>query len=127
MKKLIKTFSALEKGTSPASILFPWIPSRSKKLRTQATGSLYQILNSYVELRRNDPETTLDAIDVFIADGYNNPTIVAVRENFTELIMTIEVSLSNPVDRHEHLIRRGHKYGRQWRVPEYTFRGLFLT
>ncbi len=82
MRKLIKTFSVLEKGTSPASILFPWLPSNSKILRTQATGALYQILNSYVELRRNDPETTLDAIDVFIADGYNNPTIVAVRETF---------------------------------------------
>lgn len=78
MGKLIKVFSALEEGTSPPSILFPWLPNSSRKLRAKATGSLYRILNSYVEGRRNDPEQTSDAIDVLIADGCSSPTIVSV-------------------------------------------------
>ncbi|KJA23083.1 hypothetical protein HYPSUDRAFT_201641 [Hypholoma sublateritium FD-334 SS-4] len=81
MRKLINVFSALEEGTSPTSILFPWLPNSSRNLRTNATGSLYQILNSYVDGRRNDPEQTSDAIDVFIADGCSNPTIVTTIMN----------------------------------------------
>ncbi|KJA23082.1 hypothetical protein HYPSUDRAFT_601084 [Hypholoma sublateritium FD-334 SS-4] len=81
IRKLIDIYLDLEHGVTAGSILFPWFPSPSRKAKANATAALYGFLNSYVELRRKDPVTSTDTIDVFIAEGCNNPTIVAVIMN----------------------------------------------
>ncbi|KIM79953.1 hypothetical protein PILCRDRAFT_822816 [Piloderma croceum F 1598] len=67
----------LEKSSTPASLLLPWFPSTARKDKDEATKSLYDILSHYVDLRRKAEEPNSDAIDLLIADGADNVTIVS--------------------------------------------------
>lgn len=68
LKKIKELFTGTQKNLSPASALFPWFPSPSKKAGKKATAELFAILYAYVEARRG-AEPTSDWIDVLIADG----------------------------------------------------------
>ncbi|RDB26871.1 Lanosterol 14-alpha demethylase [Hypsizygus marmoreus] len=74
--KLAKHYWDLEKSVTPFSLLLPWFPGRAKKARKDATMNLYTLISGYVDLRRNSPHPTSDAIDVLIAEGDSNETIV---------------------------------------------------
>jgi hypothetical protein len=68
----------LEKSSTPASLLLPWFPSTARKDKDEATKSLYDILSHYIDLRRKAEVPNSDAIDLLIADGADNVTIISV-------------------------------------------------
>ena len=39
-KKLEKLYWQIEKGATPASVLFPWFPSKARRLRVAATAEM---------------------------------------------------------------------------------------
>lgn len=39
-KKLEKLYWQIEKGATPTSVLFPWFPSKARKLRVSATNEM---------------------------------------------------------------------------------------
>lgn len=77
LKKISELFMILQAGATPASLLFPWFPSPSRKTVKQATTELYTMLENYVEARRR-AEPTTDAIDLLIADGETTQNIIGV-------------------------------------------------
>lgn len=109
--KLIDIYLDIEHGASASSILFSWLPSPSRKARNKATAALYGFLCSYIELRRKDPVATIDTIDALIAEGRDNPTIVAVR-NICKYRRGLTLSFIEVY--YEYYIRWSYKHWRQW-------------
>ena len=68
----------LDKSSTPASLLLPWFPSTARKDKDEATKNLYDILSHYVDLRQKAEVPNSDAIDLLIADGTDNVTIISV-------------------------------------------------
>jgi len=76
ISQLARHYWDLEKSATPVSLLFPWFPGQAKKAKKEATQKLYNLIAGYVDIRRKAPEPTSDAIDVLIAAGDSNESIV---------------------------------------------------
>ncbi|RDB27059.1 putative lanosterol 14-alpha demethylase [Hypsizygus marmoreus] len=76
ISKLAKHYWTLEQSATPFALLLPWFPGRAKKAKKDATMKLYTLISGYVDLRRQSQHPTSDAIDVLIAQGDSNETIV---------------------------------------------------
>ena len=77
--QLVKTFWDIEKNGTAVTILFPWFPSFAKRAKRKATKTLYNILLSYVNLRRKSSTPSNDPIDLFISEGLSDRDIIQVR------------------------------------------------
>ena len=77
VEKINELLVIIQAGASPTSMLLPWFPTPSKKMRKWASTELYTTLRDYVEARRQQ-ELTSDAIDVLIAGGETTQNIVGV-------------------------------------------------
>ena len=77
LKKIGELFMTLQTSATPTSLLLPWFPSSARKAGKRATTDMYTIICTYIETRR-DAEPTNDAIDLLIADGETNESIVEV-------------------------------------------------
>ncbi|KIM87727.1 hypothetical protein PILCRDRAFT_62967 [Piloderma croceum F 1598] len=75
IQKMKDLYWTLEKSATPASLLFPWFPSTARRNSQQATKDLYNMVSHHVDIRRKAAALNLDAIDLLIADGADNPTI----------------------------------------------------
>ncbi|KAH9478207.1 Cytochrome P450 monooxygenase [Psilocybe cubensis] len=78
MNDLAKHYWALEKSATPVSLLLPWFPGPAKRAKEKSTVALYNLFNSFVERRRNATVPSSDPIDLFIAQGDSNDTIIGV-------------------------------------------------
>lgn len=84
VQKVNDLFRKLESGATPVALLLgillePWFPNMMKKYKEEATKELYDLLYSYVDARRKADVQNSDPIDVLIADGADNATVVGVR------------------------------------------------
>jgi len=75
--KLATCYWNIEQSNTPFSLLFPWLPSRARRLKESSTTALYSVLLRYVT-RRRECGTGTDAIDILISQGETNETIVGV-------------------------------------------------
>lgn len=82
MSDLAKYYWTLEKSATPVSLLLPWFPGPAKRAKEKSTIALYNLFNSFVELRRNAAVPSTDPIDLFIAQGDSNGAIIGVRRFF---------------------------------------------
>ena len=87
IQSIVDLYWRLEKSITPAGLLLPWFPSTARRHKEQTTKGLYDILSHYVGVRRNAKVPNSDAIDVLIADGLDNATIVGV---YLTMIFPIE-------------------------------------
>ena len=76
--QLMQHYQDLDKSTTPVTLLLPWLPSRAKKTRKQATRALFTLLHKYVDLRRKAAAPSNDPIDILIAHGDTDEMIVGV-------------------------------------------------
>ena len=76
LKKVGELLTTIHTSATPASLVLPWLPSRARRVRKQATTELYDILHTYVENRRHTELRTSDAIDLLITDGETAQDIV---------------------------------------------------
>ncbi|PPQ70347.1 hypothetical protein CVT25_000127 [Psilocybe cyanescens] len=76
MNDLAKHYWTLEKSATPVSLLLPWFPGPSKRAKERSTVALYNLFNSFVELRRNATVPSTDPIDLLVAQGDSNETII---------------------------------------------------
>jgi len=58
-------------------LLLPRFPGTAKKNKEEATTGLYVMLSHYVDIRRKAEVPNSDAIDILIADGDDNTTIIS--------------------------------------------------
>ncbi|CAK5279453.1 unnamed protein product [Mycena citricolor] len=77
VSRLLELFALHEKTSSPISLLFPWLPGRSKRTKEAATRELFDILARYVSLRRNAVEPSSDGIDLLMQAGYDDTTNIS--------------------------------------------------
>ncbi|KAF9557039.1 cytochrome P450 [Agrocybe pediades] len=73
---LTQNYWTLEKSATPVSLLLPWLPSKAKKAKETSTIALYNMLNDFVQLRRKAEVPSKDPIDLFIAQGESDETII---------------------------------------------------
>lgn len=78
--RLFGLYWKLEKSATPVGLLLPWLPSKAKKDKQQATADLYNMLSGYVDSRRSAGVPGSDAIDLLIAQDEDNPAIVGVSQ-----------------------------------------------
>ena len=76
--RVAKLYAEVEKTTSPVNILLPWFPTFSKRTKQKATTALYDLLLSYINLRRKASTPSVDAIDLFISQGISDYSIIQV-------------------------------------------------
>ncbi|KAJ7739687.1 cytochrome P450 [Mycena maculata] len=74
--RLSELFLLHEQAASPISLMLPWLPGFSSK-KAAATKALFDFLSPYVDLRRRSSVQSSDSIDMLIADGYDDPTVIA--------------------------------------------------
>ncbi|KAJ7184289.1 cytochrome P450 [Mycena filopes] len=75
--RLSELFLLHEQAASPISLLLPWLPGRAKQTKEKATRALFDLLSAYVDLRRKSSVRSTDAIDMLIADGHDDVTVIA--------------------------------------------------
>lgn len=80
LDKLKHDYWTLEKSATPAALLLPWFPSKAKKAKEAATERLYMKLYDLVEKRRAAKVPTADTIDLLMAEGLDNGSIIEVRD-----------------------------------------------
>lgn len=76
--KLMKHFWNFEKGNTPVSLLFPWLPGPAKIRQLWAITRMYTMILGSVKLRRKAEVRTMEAIDLLIEYGDTDQTIVGV-------------------------------------------------
>ncbi|KAJ6547030.1 cytochrome P450 [Mycena capillaripes] len=75
--RLSELFLLHEQSASPISLLLPWLPGSAKRTQKKATKGLFDILSHYVDLRRKSSPKSTDALDMLIADGHDDATIIS--------------------------------------------------
>ena len=71
-------FDQVERGTTPATVLFPWFPSPSMVRRTWATKRLYDIIVRAMKARKQSGIPQNDALQMLLDAGEEHYTIVGV-------------------------------------------------
>jgi sterol 14-demethylase len=77
VKNMSDLYWKLEKSATPVGLLLPRFPGTAKKNKEEATTGLYVMLSHYVDIRRKAEVPNSDAIDILIADGDDNTTIIS--------------------------------------------------
>ena len=73
-----RQFWILEKSATPTRLLLPWFPGPARRRNDAATKELYMTLYTVVEKRRAAETPSSDAIDLLIAEGFENGEIIQV-------------------------------------------------
>ena len=76
--RLFGLYWKLEKSATPVGLLLPWLPSNARRDKKQATADMYNMLSGYVHSRKSAQESGSDAIDLLIARGDDNTSIIGV-------------------------------------------------
>jgi hypothetical protein len=78
MNKLSALFWSAEQDPSPFSILLPWIPSRTRQKKKEATEALYNIFTDSINKRKAEGRTENDAVQFMLDQGDEVDEIVSV-------------------------------------------------
>ena len=76
--RLFRLYWKLEKSATPVRLLLPWLPSKARRAKKQVTADIYNMVFGYVDSRRSAQESRSDAIDLLIAQGEDDTTIIGV-------------------------------------------------
>ena len=68
----------VERGITPATVLFPWLPSPSMITRAWATKQLYDIMVRAMNVRKQSGVPRNDALQMLLDSGDEHYTIVGV-------------------------------------------------
>ena len=99
--QLVKTFWDIENNGTAVTILFPWFPSFAKRAKKKETKTLYNILLSYVNLRRKSLTPSNDPIDLFISEGLSDRDIIQVRPSLLQFFTVIVIM---QIDHHKYCL-----------------------
>ena len=92
--RLFRLYWTLEKSATPVGVLLPWFPSKASRDKKQANVEMYNMLYGYVDYRRSAQESGSDAIDVLIAQGEDNMSIVGVGQSHVLFVGSLIPSIS---------------------------------
>ncbi|KAF8604865.1 cytochrome P450 [Ceratobasidium sp. AG-I] len=75
-KKLEKLYWQIEKGATPASVLFPWFPSKARKLRVAATNDIFHWFDAVAKARKAEGRREEDAFQDMLDTGDSSADII---------------------------------------------------
>jgi len=78
IKDLRRHYFDMEQSSTPVSILLPWFPSPARKTKTKSTRALYLLIKKYVTMRREAKIPSSDPIDLLMAQGDSDDSIISV-------------------------------------------------
>ncbi|CAE6539668.1 unnamed protein product, partial [Rhizoctonia solani] len=76
-KEVERLYWRVEKGSTPTSVLFPWLPSEARKNKVAATGEIYNLFDGIIKARRSEGRREEDALQVLMDLGDSTPEIIA--------------------------------------------------
>ena len=76
--RLRQLFEKVDRGTTPATVLFPWFPSPAMVSKARATKQLYDIMVNAVNVRKQSGVSHNDNLQMFLDSGEELSTIVGV-------------------------------------------------
>jgi hypothetical protein len=77
--RIAQLFDSVEKNSTPASLLLPWLPSPARRLKRESNLQLFILVKSFVEIRRAASASSSDAIDFLLGVGIKPDNIVEVK------------------------------------------------
>ncbi|KZP26907.1 cytochrome P450 [Athelia psychrophila] len=77
LERMSKLYWQLERSATPVGLLLPWFPGKARRDKKEATRGLYDLIDHYIQLRRNATVPSSDAFDFLIAEGEKDQDIVA--------------------------------------------------
>jgi len=71
-------FEQVERGITPATVLFPWFPSPSMVMRARATKQLYDIIVNTMKVRKQSGVPRNDTLQIFLDSEDELATVMGV-------------------------------------------------
>jgi hypothetical protein len=90
--KTLSFFKTIEQSTSPAGIIFPWLPTPAKLKRTYAGGALYMMFQGIVNEREKTGKREEDALQFLIDNGDDVAKVTRVS---TQSVFCLKQPLTN--------------------------------
>lgn len=78
MARCKQLFEQVERGITPATVLFPWFPSPSMVRRARATKQLYDIIVKAMTVRKQTGVPRNDTLQILLDAGDELSTVVGV-------------------------------------------------
>ncbi|KAF8604864.1 cytochrome P450 [Ceratobasidium sp. AG-I] len=75
-QKMEKLYWQVEKGSSPTSMLLPWLPSKSRKLRVAATTEIFIWFDGIINARKSENRREEDALQILMDLGDSTAEII---------------------------------------------------
>ncbi|QRV80118.1 cytochrome P450 family protein [Ceratobasidium sp. AG-Ba] len=75
-KRMEKLYWLVEKGSTPTSLLLPWLPSTSRKLKTEATTKLYNWFDDIIKARQAENRREEDALQDLLDMGDSTADVI---------------------------------------------------
>ncbi|KAH8978743.1 cytochrome P450 [Lactarius hatsudake] len=75
--RLRQLFDKVDRGTTPATVLFPWFPSPAMISKARATKQIYDIIVNAIKVRKQSGVSHNDNLQLFLDSGDEVSTIVA--------------------------------------------------
>ncbi|KAH9011757.1 cytochrome P450 [Lactarius hengduanensis] len=76
MARLGQLFDKVDRGTTPATVLFPWFPSPAMVSKARATKQIYDIIVNAIKVRKQSGVSHNDNLQLFLDSGDEVSTIV---------------------------------------------------
>ncbi|CAE6440153.1 unnamed protein product [Rhizoctonia solani] len=76
-KELERLYWRVEMGSTPTSVLFPWLPSDARKRKVAATGEIYNLFDGIIKARRSEDRREEDALQALMDLGDSTPDIIS--------------------------------------------------
>ncbi|KAJ7141246.1 cytochrome P450 [Mycena epipterygia] len=76
VSRMSQLLDNIEKNTTPASLLLPWLPSPARKAKQENNLAIFELVKSFVEIRRAASVRSSDAIDVLLGAGLGPENVV---------------------------------------------------
>ncbi len=78
MARLRQLFDKMDRGTTPATVLFPWFPSPAMVSKARATKQLYDIIVNAIKVRKQSGVSHNDNLQLLLDSGDEMSTIAGV-------------------------------------------------
>jgi hypothetical protein len=82
--RLRQLYEKVDRGTTPATVLFPWFPSPAMLSKARATKQIYDIIVNAIKVRNQSGVPFNDTLQIFLDEGDELSTIVGVCMAFSK-------------------------------------------
>jgi hypothetical protein len=83
--RLKQLYHQVDRGTTLATVLFPWFPSPSMIKKARATKQIYDIVVKAIKVREQSGVPHNDTLQIFLDSGDEPSTMVGVRTVFSKI------------------------------------------